>query len=305
MSASQLILNIDDFCVLSGEVVDKILMSCNPDSALLYLYMTREKKNFSEANAIKALNFGKTRYDKAIYDLVATQVITQITEKKNSINYTQKPKYTTQQLAEAREDQRFFAICQAGENIIGKALSESYVKAFLYIYDSLKLPAEVIIEMLYFLKDKTNSPLRRMDIEREAHLWVDMGIATYNDATTYISNKFAEKPLFDEMMSALKIFGRDPQPVEERYILHFINYGFTADVVALAVDRMQAKINKFSFQYLNKILLRYKENNLFTVADIIASDPTYKTSNIIPKANQEGELQDWEIEFIKENTKEQ
>lgn len=307
MSVSDLILNTDDFCVLKGDLVDKILLSSNPDAALLYLYMSRAKKSFTQANAMKHLNFSKERYDLAVYELRTMQVVKDKNDKpKESIAFTDKPKYTVAELRDARSDKRFSAVCDTCESVLGKALTEGYLRTLLYIYDRLKLPAEVIVELLMYLKSKSTTVPRRMDIEREAHLWVDMGIATHNDASNYIASKFAEKPLFDAMMSALKIYGRDPQPIEERYILYFINYGFTADVVELAVERMNNSLGKFSFQYLNKILLSFKEKNLFTVEEIIANDPEYTKSdkNIKPNINRSGELADWEIELMKELNKE-
>ncbi|MFI3226862.1 MAG: DnaD domain protein [Clostridia bacterium] len=308
MAISDLILNTDDFCVLKGDLVDKILLSSNPDAALLYLYMSRAKKKFTPTNAMKHLNFSKERYDLAIYELTAMQVVKRQNDDKpkQSIGFTDKPKYTVAELRDARSDKRFSAVCDTCESVLGKALTEGYLKTLLYIYDRLKLPAEVIVELLMYLKSKTSTVPRRMDIEREAHLWIDMGIANHNDATNYIASKYAEKPVFDAMMKALKIYGRDPQPVEERYILHFINYGFAPDIVELAVNRMNDSIGKFSFQYLDKILLSFKEKNLFTIEEIIAHDPEFKKSdkNIQPNTARTGELADWEIELMKELSKE-
>ena len=208
MSVTELILNIDDFCVLKGDIVDKVLLSSNPDGALLYLYISRAKKSFDPKKAMKHLNFSKDRYDKTVYELISMQVLKETKPVQNSINFTEKPKYSVLELRDARQDSRFSAVCQTAERILGKTLTEGYLRSLFYIYDQLKLPAEVIIELLVYLKDKSNSTPRRMDIEREAHLWIDMGIANHNDATNYITSKFAEKPIFDAMMSALKIYGR-------------------------------------------------------------------------------------------------
>ena len=88
--------------------------------------------------------------------------------------------------------------------------------------------------------------------------------------------------------------------------MHFINYGFLPEVVALAVERMNNSIGKFSFQYLNKILLRFKENNLFTIDAILLNDPEFtkpNNKNIQPEISKTGELEEWEIELMKELNK--
>lgn len=308
MATADLILNTDDFCVLKGDIIDKILLSSNPDAALLYLYMSRAKKSFSQSKAIKHLNFSKERYDLAMYELLTMQVVKDATPKKQtqSISYTEKPKFTNAELSEAQEDARFLAICETAENVIGRGLTVGYTKTLLYVYDRLKLPAEVIVELLLYLKSKISSNIRRMDIEREAHMWVDMGIATHNEATNYIASKLAEEPLIEAMKSALKIYERDLKPIEERYILHFINYGFSSDVVELAVTRMENHIKNFSYSYLNKILLDFKDKNLFTVEEILLNDPDFTKSdkNLKPSSERTGELEDWELELIKELNKE-
>lgn len=307
MSVSSLILNTGDFCVLRGDIIDKILLSGNADAALLYLYMSRAKRKFEEKNAIKHLNFTKERYDRTVYELLSMQAIEKQAEKQTSISYTEKPKYTVNELKTSRSDQNFDSVCQMAEGVLGKVLTDGYLRSLLYIYDSLNLPAEVIVELLVYLKEKSKTVPKRADIEREAHLWVDMGIATYTDATNYIASKYAEKPVFDAMMSALKIYGRDPQPIEERYILSFINYGFSPDVIEVSVDRMHNSIGKFSFQYLNKILLRLKEEKLFTIEQIVAKDPDFvkpikqNDKNKSPNTERTGALLDWEIELIKEH----
>lgn len=301
MSVSELILNTDDYCVLKGDLVDKILLSSNPDAALLYLYMSRAKKSFAPANAMKHLNFSKDRYDHAVYDLMTMQVVK---EKNKDVAkatvFTEKPKYTNAQLREARVDKRFNAVCDFCETILEKPLTAGYLKSLLYIYDRLKLPAEVIIELLTYLKSKSLNAPRVLDIEREAHDWLDMGIATHVDATNYISSKYAQKTLISDILPMLNIENREILPSEEKHLINFINYGFTPDVINLAIERMNNQIEQFSFKYLNGILMSFREKNLFTVAEILEKDPefTKNTKNIVPKVERTGDLEPWEIEII-------
>lgn len=307
MSVSSLILDYEDFLVLRGEIIDKILSASSPDCALLYLYISRQKKDFSPSKAVKDLGFTKERYEKTIFELTCIQVIAQ--EKKEpqkpSLYYEEKPKYTSSALRSAREDPKFSAVCDTAENMLGKTLTEGMFRSLLYIYDRLELPADVIIELLVYLKTNKKNNIRSTDIENEARLWVDMGVVTYADVTKYIENKYAQKPLIEAMMQALKIYDRELSATEERYITAFINYGFTSDVVALCAEKTIASLNKFSFQYLNKILLNLKEQRLFTVEQILASDPKFKDfkqqqATVQNQSIQENALADWELEMMKE-----
>lgn len=302
MSISKLILDSNDFCVLKGDIVDKILISASPDVAILYLYMTRNLKNISEKEIMKNLNFSKERYDLAIYDLLSMQILKREEDDEvKPISSIKKPNYTIAEINEARKDDKFEAVCMSLEQTINKRITSGYIKTLLYLYNALKLPAEVIIELLAYLKSKSDTIPTSKDIEREAISWVDMGIATHIEATNYIASKLLEKPLVEDMMQALNKFDRKPQANEEEYIIKFINYGFKPDAVELAVGKMHDSINKFSFSYLNKILINLKEQNLMTAEDIRNADSKNgkKDRNIKSQNTRTGELEPWEIEMMK------
>ncbi|MFI3115258.1 MAG: DnaD domain protein [Clostridia bacterium] len=306
MSISKLILDSNDFCVLKGEIVDKILLTANPDVAILYLYMTRNKEDISEKSVLKNLNFSKERYDLAIYDLLSMQILKREAEDTKPISTLKKPNYTIAEINEARKDNKFEAVCITCEQTINKRLTTGYIKTMLYLYSGLKLPAEVIIELLAYIKSKSLDIPTTKDIEREATNWVDMGIASYSEATNYIASKLTEKPLIEDMMHALKKFDRKLQENEEDYIIKFISYGFKPDAVVLAVDKMYRSINRFSYSYLNKILINLKDQNLLTAEDILSDDEKLekKDRHIKPQSQRTGELEPWEIEMMKELHKE-
>lgn len=273
MKPSSLILDIEDFCVLKGDIVDKILLSSNADIALLYLYISRVKTNYSENTALNALNFSKERLEKAMLELLSLNIIKK-PESENANNFViKKQSYTISELKNAKKDEVFAFVCETTEKVFGKPLTEGYIKSLLYVYDSLKLPAEVIVELVSYLKNNTNTLPTKSEIEREAHIWSDLGLLTHESATAYIKSKYDEKPAIKVMAEALSIVNRNLTAKEEHYIVNFIKLGFTPEVVEFCANGIKDQYGRFSQKSLFNLLLACKEKNLFSKEQILSAYP--------------------------------
>lgn len=303
MSLASLLLPEGEFRVIRCDIADKLIACGDGDSALLYLYVLRRGERLEEKTAMRDLGFTKERYDRAVFTLTGLTV-------RESAPLPQPPasdipKYTAAELRQAREgDHKFAAVCLTAEDTLGRTLTESQVRSLFTIYDHLGLPAEVIIELLSYLK-RDRGTVSRRDIEREAALWSDMGIYTYQQAQDYLARVEAEKPLLDAMFVAMHIVGREPSAAERRLVSRCIESGFEPDAVALAVSRMEQNIGKFSLSYLKKILTLWNEKGVHTVAEITALEPestrrTQTANQPVPAAAQSDKLENWEREWMEE-----
>lgn len=271
-SLPPLLRTADDFCVLRGDIADKLIRCGDGDGALLYLYILRRGRNFSAQTALRELGFSRERYDRAMFTLgqlslpeeqpIAPHAPTRAT-----------PAYRTAELRQARGgDMRFAAVCDTAEAVLGRTLTEGQLRTLFIVYDHLGLPADVIIELLTYLK-REKGTVKRSDIEREACLWADMGLFTAQEAATYLSRRDAEKPLIRAMQEALGIGGREPTDTEARYLTEFIAKGFGPEAVALAAHRTEQSLGKFSWNYLRKIIASWDQKGIHTVSEISAVDP--------------------------------
>lgn len=302
MSLSSLLLPEGEFRVIRCDIADKIIACGDGDSALLYLYALRRGEKLDEKAAMRDLRFSKERFERAVFTL--TSLTIQETAPAPSPS-PDKPRYTAAELRQAREDDhKFSAVCLAAEDVLGRMLSESQVRSLFLIYDHLGLPAEVIIELLSYLKRDRGAVTRR-DIEREAYLWSDMGVYTYQQAQEYLARVEAEKPLMDAMFQAMHIVGREPAPAERQFVSACIEKGFPPDTVALAVRRMEQNIGKFSLNYLKKILLLWHEKGVHTVSEVTALEPESERRAAPAQpapgaATPPAQLESWEREWLEE-----
>lgn len=304
MNLSALLLPEGEFRVVRCDVIDKLTACGDGDSALLYLYLLRRGDRFEEKNAMRELHFSRDRYDRAVFTL--TGLIVEQQSPAPDPAPSEAPKYSAAELRQARTgDHKFAAVCLTAEDVLGRTLSEAQLRSLFMIYDHLGLPAEVIIELLCYLKQEKHS-LKRRDIEREACRWADMGISTAQQAQQYLARLAAEKPMMEQMLSVLHIVGREPLPAERRLVSECLEKGFPPDALALAVHRMEQHIGKPSISYLRGILNGWDQKGVHTVAEITAIEPeTVKPAQTFERPStaapvDEGELSEWERDWLEE-----
>ena len=277
MSLTSLIPAGSEYCVLRADAVDRLLSCGDADGALLYLYLIRRGSDFREEDAMRDLHFSPERMERAVFTLTNLQIASAPRDLRPAKSTgSPSPRYTVSELRARRtDDRRFEAVCQTAESVLGRMLTESQLRTLYTAYDHLGLPADVLIDLLTYLKQEKQTVTRR-DIEEQAYLWADMGIYTAQASAAFLSRLEKEKPIIADMLRALDMAGRSPSPSEYRYLSEFIRQGFDADAVELAKDRLYQRIGRFSWKYLKGILDSWHDKGVHTVEEITALEPAVK-----------------------------
>lgn len=305
MNLSSLLLSEGEYRVIRCDILDKLLACRDGDSALLYLYVLRHEHHFQDQTAMRALGFSQEQYDRAVFTLTALLIDKPAAAPASS--KSNRPRYSASELSAARTgDHKFAAVCATAEDALGGPLSEAELRSMYLIYDHLGLPAEVIIELLCYLKQESGQ-VKRRELEREAFHWSDMGISTVEQAQEYLAHRAAQKPLLDQMYTSLHIVGREPLPVERALVAECTQKGFPPDALALAVKRTEQQIGSISLKYVRGILNGWDQKGIHTVSEITALEPetTKSSSNkqtipVSPTAADTDALSDWERDWLEE-----
>lgn len=299
MSLTSLIPAGSEYCVLRADAVDRLLSCGDADGALLYLYLIRRGAGFREEDAMRDLHFSPERLERAVFTLTNLQIASAPRDLRPAKSTgSPAPRYTVSELRARRtDDRRFEAVCQTAESVLGRMLTESQLRTLYTAYDHLGLPADVLIDLLTYLKQEKQTVTRR-DIEEQTYLWADMGIYTAQASAAFLSRLEKEKPIIADMLRALDMAGRSPSPSEYRYLSEFIRQGFSADAVALAKDRLYQRISRFSWKYLKGILDSWHDKGVHTVEEITALEPAVKQQQTVSAAPQAEKLQDWEKDWL-------
>ncbi len=279
--------------------VHKLLCTKNPDAALLYLYITAGN---DPAQAEQTLQIPQNRYACAAATLRQLGLWPQ--EKTAPIFSGERPAYSERDVLSAMDaDRSFQALYAEVQRVLGRTLNTEELKILLGFTNYLGLPGEVISLLVCYCKERArakgnlrNPSLR--SIEKEAYHWAEQGIDTLEEAIAFIQNQNVQRSQLAKLMKILQIRGRSLTPGEERYAKSWLDMGFSDEVLALAYERTCLNTGGLSWAYMNKILTRWQDAGLLTLAQIKAGD-----KKSVPKGAS-GELGQAELDAIQKLLKE-
>lgn len=183
----------------------------------------------------------------------------------------EKPVYTAEQLRAFRSRQDTAQLLFIAESYIGKPLTPSEVKSILFFTDTLHFSEDLIDYLIQYCVDRGKKSFRY--IEKVAIRWAEEGITTPEQAQ--VSTAGYEKRVY----SIMKALGKNSIPTEAE--LDFINkwtidYAFSADIIFEACQRTVLNTDKNRFQYADKMLSMWKEQNVHSASDITKLDEAYR-----------------------------
>lgn len=204
-------------------------------------------------------------------------------------------------------DPMFCTLKAEAEAYCDKELSKNDLDSLIYIYDTLKLPFDLIEYLLEYCASikKTNFTY----IEKVAKNWYNNNISSRNEAEEFTVRYYS---LYTKILKELGITSRMPAPVERQFIDHWTNdLGFTEPLILEACRRaISSKPNSVTFNYVNGILESWYNSNVRSFSDINVLDDKHKRSRKVsgntnssqpaaPTAKSSSALKDIENLYLK------
>lgn len=142
------------------------------------------------------------------------------------------PEYTSEEVVRrSDEDPAFRGVLAEAERLLGHTLSGADTRTLFGIYDYLGLPVDVIMELMHHCADEARLKYgpgrvpRMRDIEREAYVWANREIMTFEQAEEYIRSRARLHDAVEGVKRALGIGGRSLAPSERKYIESWLDLG--------------------------------------------------------------------------------
>lgn len=189
----------------------------------------------------------------------------------DGVSAYEKPVYSADQLREFRNRQETAQLLFIAESYIGKPLTPSEVKSILFFTDTLHFSDDLIDYLLQYCVEKGKKNFRY--IEKVAVSWAEEGIVTPEQAQA------ASAGYDKKVYSIMKALGKNSIPTDTE--LNFINrwssdYAFNTDIIFEACQRTVLNTDKNRFQYADRMLSMWKEQNVRSTADITKLDEAYR-----------------------------
>ena len=291
--------DLDEKKMISPRAADLIIGLRDGDAALLYLYLCRRGMEDRDRIA-RELYLPKQRLSEAMERLEMlgllplaesvpvspeSAVSPEPPAKAPSLpGRPDLPDYTAEEVRSRKEnDSAFSALISEAQLIMGRPLSTPDLIKLLGIYDHLDLPPEVVMELMNFVAElyrwkygERRRPSARA-FELEARVWAERGITDFDSAERYIRLARERRSQEGDIKASMKIVDRDFTDTERRYVEQWLNWGFSADAIALAYDKTVTNTRKFSPAYMNKILMSWNEKGLHSLAEIQEKDRSVRS----------------------------
>lgn len=262
--------------------VDALLAAHNGWLTLLYLYI-RRRGRFDPEQAALELDLTRQQIDDAEEKLRRLGLLSgadaqppRAQADKPLPPAEETPEYTAEELTRrSSEDGRLAHVYAEAERVFGRKLSGADMRMLCGVYDRLKLPVEVISELLHYCAEESAARHQRLStraVEKEAYRWDDLEILTLEQAEAHIRHERARRDAVRRVLPALGIRDREPVETEKKYIGAWLDLGFGEEALALAYDRTVTAIHKFNWNYMDKILRDWHRKNWHSAAQIEQGD---------------------------------
>lgn len=263
-------------CALPAADADKLISAGDGDSALLYIYLLR-RGEAPDAELSAALGMDGKRLAAAASRLRGMGLLS---AGEGRVPPAQElPEYTSEEVVRrSGEEPAFRGVLAEAERLLGHTLSGADTRTLFGIYDYLGLPVDVIMELMHHCADEARLKYgpgrvpRMRDIEKEAYIWANREIMTFEQAEEYIRSRARLRDEMEGVKRALGISGRPLAPSERKYVESWLELGFGAEALALAYDRTVTNTGQLKWSYMNKIVLSWHDKGLHSREEIERGD---------------------------------
>jgi DnaD/phage-associated family protein len=189
--------------------------------------------------------------------------------------------YSREMADKANADDAFADIIYETETYFGKQLSVSDIESLIYMYDQLKLSAELLEYLIEYCTSINKASLRYA--EAVAKNWYQKGIKTVDEAKQDVNSY---NPLYRAVFKALGIDRKNPNVNEIAFMDSWSkDMGFDQAIIIEACNRgIERKPHSVTFAYINRILDDWSKKGVKSISDIDVLDKQFYESRENEKA---------------------
>lgn len=180
-----------------------------------------------------------------------------------------KPSEITDILKSSSDIAQLFKIV---ESFLG-TLNHTQQNSLIWMYNYLGLKKEVILTLVQYCItiEKTNSGY----IEKIACKWAENDINSLEAAQEEVQRMTSSNDFIGAITKKFEM-KRNPTTKQREFISSWQSEGFSLDLIGYAYEKNIEQIDKLSFEYINKILMNWKESGFTTVRSVRDSEISYK-----------------------------
>lgn len=219
----------------------------------------------------------------------ASSALDNIGTRKRVETITVNPPTQTELVKRCKESNEIRELMSTTEERINSTLSFSMQSTLLMLHDDYGLPVEVIALAVEYAAGRKKVSSRY--IANIGRLWCENEIDTIEKAMEYIENANSVERSWSEFRDITGAVNPSPTKKQRDFLeLWTKKMRFSMEMIGLAYEEMAERTGKFSFSYMNKILVNWQKNGIFTPADLqkAKQDRFEKTQKAKPAQSKNG-----------------
>lgn len=280
------------FTPIDNNFIEKYMIEANPVFVVIYIFllqkfMKHEKISISEvsnkldilqSDIIKCINYwqekGLVKFE-INEDVLNINFINKVDEKPNKVIIKKEIAYTDEEITMYSNQEEIQQLFRIVENKFAKTLSYQDRKKIIELFDGYGLSMEMFIVLITYCKDKGKTNFNY--IEKVALDWIENGIDSVEKVESYI--KFFDEN-YKKIMIAFGLRNQEPAPIQMEFMKKWtMEFKTQLDVIEEACKRTILKTGKPKFEYADKIIINWKNENIKTIEQIRAKDEKFKLEN--------------------------
>lgn len=182
-------------------------------------------------------------------------------------------------ITESREVRDMFF---EAERIFGRTLGYDTQSSLLYLMDHEGLPPEVIVMLCEYAQSIGKKSVRY--IEKIGEDWAEKEIDTFEKAAKRIASLESVNTLWNELKIMMGLDNPKPTSRQSEYLLKWSDsYGFSAEFIYFAYERMMDKTGKLNFKYMDTMLSAWHNSGFKTKDEVLADDEKFREKTVQTK----------------------
>lgn len=188
------------------------------------------------------------------------------TEKKTAVLNIQKP--SRDEIAKRGiEDENIAFLLQQAQIKFGRMLKQNETSTLVWLYDNEGLNVSVILMIIEYALSEDR--LTAGFIEQTAVKWINDGVTDVQSADKQIIKMRNESQAWKTVCSVMGIEKRKPSKKEMDAVMKWIaEWKFSREMLKAAYDECIDHTQKYSWQYINSILMAWHKNGIKTPDEI-------------------------------------
>ena len=252
-----------DYLALPREEVQSILKMKNPEAAALYLYL---RAGGRQEDASRILGIPEESVQGALLMLDAL----------GAVRIPRPAAVTDEELLKLMEkDDRFLRFSAEVQRLLGRVLSTNDLRLLAGLVANLQIEMDAVIllvnDCVAQAKEQGRNPPTMRTVEREAYRWADLGAVTMERASSYLQKQRAQRSALRSLAQRFEM-GREFKAPERGRVLTWMELGFGEEEIYLAYERCLEATKALKWQYMDRIVRSWHEQNLHTKAEILQRD---------------------------------